>query len=94
MIKGCQKKMIVLRGVESRYFTEAFFVLRDDCPDAVPRADMVSEANRIISESASGARSAHQRKKKLSPRAAAFFYFSAGAAIPTSLSLLFFFIFR
>ena len=46
MIKGAQRKMIVMKTAESNMFEEAYFVMRRgvDCSES----DMVSEANRII----------------------------------------------
>lgn len=53
MIKGAQKQMIVIRTGESRYFDEAYFVLRRDVtPDPKLRNDMLLEANRILRERA------------------------------------------
>lgn len=66
MIKGAQKQMIVIRTADSRYFDEAYFVLRTEikahrgCKD-----DMLCEANRILEQS--GIESV-QKKKKTKPR--------------------------
>ena len=52
MIKGAQKQMIVLRTGDSRYFDEAYFVLRREVkPHRSSRDEMIKEANRILSES-------------------------------------------
>ena len=64
MIKGARKQMIVIRTGNSRYFNEAYFVLRNDwkeCPEA--QNDMLHEANRILAESANQA--AKKEKKHL-----------------------------
>ncbi len=51
MIKGAQKQMIVIRTGNSRYFDEAYFVLRRDLSrGACRKGDMLSEANRILAE--------------------------------------------
>ena len=49
MIKGAQKRMIVLKTADSAVFEEAYFVLRreNNCGEG----DMVTEANRIIESS-------------------------------------------
>lgn len=53
MIKGTQKQMIVLRTANSRYFDEAYFVLRREIkPQKDRKTDMLGEANRILQESA------------------------------------------
>ena len=52
MIKGAQKQMIVVRTSDSRYFDEAYFVLRREVgAKQSSKTDMLSEANRILEES-------------------------------------------
>ena len=52
MLKGAQKRMIVIRTRDSRLFEEAYFVMRRDLPDTTAhRSDMLWEANRIIDRS-------------------------------------------
>ncbi len=50
MVKGAQKQMIVLKTADSRYFDEAYFVLRRDLPRPGARRDILDEANRILRE--------------------------------------------
>jgi hypothetical protein len=54
MLKGAEKRMIVIRTRESRVFEEAYFVLRRDAPRVEGEADMLREANRILESSHSG----------------------------------------
>ena len=52
VIRGAQKQMIVIRTGDSRYFDEAYFVLRNKVrtgKDA--EREMIREANRILRES-------------------------------------------
>lgn len=52
MIKGSQKQLIVLRTGNSRYFDEAYFVLRREIKTGGRvRGDILTEANRILQES-------------------------------------------
>ncbi len=52
MLKGAQKRMIIVRTGDSRYFDEAYFVLRREVgTQASLQSDMLSEANRILEES-------------------------------------------
>ena len=52
MLKGAQKRMIVVRTRDSRLFEEAYFVMRRDLPDTDAHgSDMLWEANRIIDRS-------------------------------------------
>ncbi len=51
MLKGAQKKMYVVKMGEDSLFEEAYFVLKRD-PVSVQGKDMVSEATRIIRQSA------------------------------------------
>ena len=49
MYKGCQKKMIMLKGVDSAIFEEAYFILKPGAENkSFSEDDMVKEANRII----------------------------------------------
>lgn len=51
MIKGARKQMIVVRTGNSRYFDEAYFVLREEMQNANGRnTDILSEANRLLEE--------------------------------------------
>ena len=51
MIKGSRRELIVLRTGESRYFDEAYFVLRREIEvGARCRTDILREANRILEE--------------------------------------------
>lgn len=54
MIRGTQKKMIVIRTHESRVFEEAYFVMRRDTRLPADDSDMLTEADRIIRRSAQG----------------------------------------
>ena len=52
MIRGAKRQMIVLRTGDSKYFDEAYFVVRRDVGDSVAdHVDLLNEANRILSES-------------------------------------------
>ena len=51
MIKGAQKQMIVVRTGDSRYFDEAYFVLRREVlPSKHTQNEMLAEAGRILRE--------------------------------------------
>ena len=53
MIKGARKQMIVVRTGNSRYFDEAYFVLREDAQRETRKSkDILGEANRILAEMA------------------------------------------
>lgn len=86
--------MIVLQKIDGKYFTEAFFVLREDCDLSSRHADMVAEANRIVDESLQGVSARFARKKKQFSRATALLYFLLGAASTGAISLAIFLIFR
>ncbi len=52
--KGIQKKMIMLKNTDSRYFEEAYFIIKDEIGHSgksdICENAMIKEANRIISE--------------------------------------------
>ena len=65
MIKGAQKQMIVLRTADSRYFDEAYFVLRKELPvQKGAKGEMLFEADRILRESTNDARIGHKKRKR------------------------------
>ncbi len=64
MLKGAQKRMYVVKLGEDSLFEEAYFVLRREAT-ATAGGDMVSEANKIIRQSASP-HAVQKRKVKLS----------------------------
>ena len=67
MVKGTQKQMVVLRTHDSRYYEEAYFVLRDGAQTrGESESSMMAEANRILDESMLMPQP--KRKKQLSRR--------------------------
>ena len=65
MIKGTQKQMIVLRTGDSRYFDEAYFVLRREIKaDRRLKNDILLEANRILEESRVSPRELARRRRR------------------------------
>ena len=51
MIKGARKQMIVVRTSNSRYFDEAYFVLKEEAQKETRKSsDILGEANRLLAE--------------------------------------------
>ena len=50
MLKGCQKKVIMVKDPGSRYFDTAYFVVKSDLPKSTKSTDMLTEAHRMIGE--------------------------------------------
>lgn len=69
MIKGCQKKIILVKDTKSRYFDSAYFVIKGDLPEASTDSDMLAEAHRIIADCVAQMGLANVCKAKLSPAA-------------------------
>ena len=83
MIKGARREMIVVRTGGSRYFDEAYFVLREDAQREKRKSkDILSEANRILAEMLPD--SAHAQKTKNRQ----WLFFGAGGLCGAALSLL------
>lgn len=60
MIRGAEKRMIVVRTRDSRMFEEAYFVVRPEADrDGREEADMLWEANRILETSMATCRGEH-----------------------------------
>lgn len=48
MIKGCSRRMIMVKDTGSRYFDSAYFIVKCDLPGSCGEVDMLSEAHRMI----------------------------------------------
>lgn len=82
MIKGARKEMIVVRTGNSRYFDEAYFVLREDVQkDKKKSKNILEEANRILAEIAP--EPSHTQKKKQRE----WLFFAIGGVCGTALSV-------
>ncbi len=65
MLKGAQKRMIVVRTTDSKLFEEAYFVMRHDAGRGEEdRPDMLVEANRILE----GSRLHTEKRRRPWPR--------------------------
>lgn len=83
MVKGTHKQMVVVRTKDSRYYEQAYFVLRDGHAPGGEREDtMMAEANRILDESMLMPQP--RRRRKLSRSLA----FVLGALVGVALCLL------
>lgn len=51
MLKGYQRKLIMIRTKESSVFESAFFILRQSSCDGEKSCEMVNEANKILNDS-------------------------------------------
>ncbi len=71
-IKGCQKKVVLIRSAKSPIFEEAYLIMREH-EESYEEADIVREADRILS----ACRTEGKRKgRSISKRE--FFFFLAG----------------
>ncbi len=51
MVKGCERRVVIYKSKDSRYFTEAHFILKDSVElDKENKRDIIDEANRIVRE--------------------------------------------
>ena len=51
MVKGAQRRLVVLRTTGSALYEQAYFVLRDDRTEHDDEPSLIAEANRILKES-------------------------------------------
>ncbi|MBO5931219.1 MAG: hypothetical protein J6Q70_03185 [Clostridia bacterium] len=82
MIKGARKQMIVVRTCDSRYFDEAYFVLRKNAQNEQKSQDILKEANRILAETAPNFSVAQK------PKGNRWLFFAAGSICGVVLSIL------
>ncbi len=95
MIKGCQRKVIVVKGEEENMFEYAYFVLKNDLKyDRLCEGDMVSEANKIIeaSDDTRERKIKSKSKNKDKNGKKIIIPFSVGAAVGSAAGLLWLFI--
>ncbi len=48
MLKGCQRRIIMVKDTKSRYFDSAYFVIKSDIPPSCKDSDMLTEAHKMI----------------------------------------------
>lgn len=98
MLKGCQRKIILLRNTGSSIFEEAYFVLKADADTSqtLSEADMVNEARRIVEANTLHADARHSQllpKLKTKQGNSGIGWFFAGCAFSTVVAGLFLLIF-
>ncbi len=87
MLKGAQKQLIVLRTGSSRYFDEAYFIVRKELrPGRAERRDLLAEANRILRDSL--AQREPPRRRRWRPIAGAFLLMLLGALLGVGVTVL------
>jgi hypothetical protein len=89
MLKGAQKRMVVLRTATSSHFESAYFILKDDAPrdEGGQELSLLEEANRILDQSfAPPARG--QRRERTFSRKQALLLFLFGFVIGALLGAL------
>lgn len=84
MLGGCRKKMYYIKDTKSRFFSEAYFVLKSGADqEFFPENDLAAEADRILRERFSGKRRRRWSAKRLSA-----VMFTAGLVIGAAIVLL------
>lgn len=93
MIRGAQKKMIVIRTHDSRVFEEAYFVMRRDSETVTESTDMLAEADRIIRRSTGsigGEAGATRRTERLKARVSRLCWLGTGLLLGSGGTALLF----
>ena len=86
MIRGVQRKMIVIRNIDGRLFDEAHFILKTSVKETESEKDeLLREANRIISEHSYPA--CRKKRKKYSHKALILSFF-CGLVLSAALCIL------
>ena len=74
MIRGVQRKMIVIRNIDGHLFDEAHFILKRSIKETERQKDeLLREANRIICENSYSSRLSHRKKYTRAALIASFF---------------------
>ena len=85
-MRGCERRIIMLKGTDSEIFDEAYFLLRKDFKSRDGDTEMLTEAHRIVSLNTTKRR-AHKffRKETL--------LFAAGTLLGAAAAIIFVIIF-
>ena len=76
MIKGCQKRIIMLNDTGSDLFEQAYFIVKDkEITSHISKPDMIREANRIIENNLLGSYFAPSKRRIAKKNAESFFFF-------------------
>ena len=67
MLKGCQKKIIMVKDANSRYFESAYFVIKSDLTPSARENDMLAEAHRLIADYSSEIASQNSPSNNVQP---------------------------
>lgn len=74
MIKGCSKRVVVVKDIDSKLFEEAFFIVKPENAKKYAEADYLGEAGRLATLSAAGS----EGQGSFPPKSAARFSVSPG----------------
>jgi hypothetical protein len=89
MIKGCQKKIILLKDTGSDFFEEAYFILKSDATISKSKeTDMVKAATKIVTDSLTS-QNKEKKKVKLNSKAINFMIGALCGAIVCGMLFLF-----
>lgn len=85
MVKGCQRKTIHIRDTGSKYYEEAYLILRPGAVHSEKETDeMIDEAMRIVGESLS----CDGKIRRRSPSLRSVIFFASGIAIGSGITCL------
>ena len=85
-MRGCERRVIMLKGTSSEIFDEAYFLLRRDFKNSEDETKIVDEAHRIVALNTT-----KQRKKAKIKKEILLFCFGFAAGIALSLIFTIFF---
>ncbi len=92
MIKGCQRKMIMVKGEQESPFEMAYFVLKSDPKSCdIDESDILAEANKIVEArtlSHDGVKVRRNKKESIEKNKKIAIPFAAGAAVGSAIGLL------
>ncbi len=85
-MRGCERRIIMLKGTDSEIFDEAYFLLRKDFKKGEGDTEMLTEAHRIVSLNTTKRRSHRFFKKET-------LLFAAGTLLGAVSAIIFVIIF-
>lgn len=98
MLKGCQRRIIMVKDTGSKYFDSAYFVIKHDLPKGSRESDMLAEAHRMIDacevkepstlKTVPNVTATPITRKKISSALARIMLFLAGVSVATTVLLV------
>lgn len=86
MVKGCERRLVIYKSKNSKYFSEVHFIMKEDVDcKKEKRRDIIAEANKIVDETNMQTEFVKRKKRE---KLSKFLFFLLGAAFSSAFFLI------